>query len=264
MKYMLLMYGAEDNWTEAEREDCIARSVEVIGDLHAKGKVLAASPLHPVSTATCLRMRDGKRQITDGPFAETTEQLGGYFIIEADNLDEAIAIASTLPPAERSTVEIRPLRPMPPPTFRRVLQINAPAATVYRALTTQTGIEGWWTRTCTIASEIGESSTVRFDKCFKTFRIDQLTPNESVRWHCTAAHIETDTQFANPAEWVGTSIHFRLETVGPATTQLTLEHIGLGPQFECYDLCRQGWDHFLASLKHYSETGVGAAFAPMK
>lgn len=113
MKYMLLIYGAESSWTPEERETCMVESMKVCDQLAAEGKFIASSPLHPVSSATCLRIRDGKKQITDGPFAETTEQLGGYYIVEAENLDDALAIASRLPPARVGTVEIRPLYPLP-------------------------------------------------------------------------------------------------------------------------------------------------------
>lgn len=113
MKYILLIYGAESDWTAQERTDCISESMELCRDLDAEGKLLDASPLHPVSTATCLRIRDGKKQITDGPFAETTEQLGGYYLIEVEDLDEALAVAERIPPAKVGTVEIRPLFPLP-------------------------------------------------------------------------------------------------------------------------------------------------------
>jgi len=113
MKYMLLIYGAEDTWTEQEREDCMLGSMAICDELEAQGKWIASSPLFPVSSATSLRIREGKRQGTDGPFAETTEQLGGYYIIDVDDLDEAIAIAERLPPAKKGTVEIRPLFPLP-------------------------------------------------------------------------------------------------------------------------------------------------------
>lgn len=113
MKYMLLIYGAESGWTEAERRACMIESMGICDELAAEGKYIASSPLDSVSTATCLRVRNGKRQITDGPFAETTEQLGGYYIIDVENLDEALAIASRLPPAKKGTVEIRPLSPLP-------------------------------------------------------------------------------------------------------------------------------------------------------
>lgn len=113
MQYMLLIYGAENSWTEEERKECMLESMAICDELEAEGKWIASSPLRSVSTATSVRVRDGKRQITDGPFAETTEQLGGYYIIDVENLDEAISIASRLPPASKGTVEIRPLFPLP-------------------------------------------------------------------------------------------------------------------------------------------------------
>lgn len=113
MQYMLLIYSDENCWTEQEWNACVEESTGISRELAQQGKLAAASPLRPVSTATSLRIRNGKRQITDGPFAETTEQLGGYYIIDVDNLDEAIAIASRLPPAKKGTVEIRPIYPLP-------------------------------------------------------------------------------------------------------------------------------------------------------
>ncbi len=113
MKYMLLIYGAENSWTEDERRDCMLESMAICDKLVAQGKWIASSPLYSVDTATCVRVRSGHRQIMDGPFAETTEQLGGYYIIDVDDLDEAIAIAGRLPPAKKGTVEIRPLFPLP-------------------------------------------------------------------------------------------------------------------------------------------------------
>jgi len=109
MKYMLLIYGDENAWTESERQQCYAESVELTRQLHAKGQYLGASPLHSVSTATSVRVRDGKRLTTDGPFAETREQLGGYFLINAKDLEEAIDIAGRVPGARVGTVEIRPI-----------------------------------------------------------------------------------------------------------------------------------------------------------
>src|SRR5262244_3810195 len=113
MKYMLLIYSDESTWTDGEREDCYTESTKLTQDLHAKGQFLGASPLHMVSTATSVRIRDGKRLVTDGPFAETHEQLGGYFLIETNDLDEAIAIAGRIPGARVGTVEIRPVLEIP-------------------------------------------------------------------------------------------------------------------------------------------------------
>ena len=109
MKYMLLVYLDEQALSESEREHCYVESAQLARDLNSGGQYLDASPLHPVATATSVRVRNGKRLVTDGPFAETREQLGGYYLIEARDLDEAIAIAEKVPPARFGTVEIRPV-----------------------------------------------------------------------------------------------------------------------------------------------------------
>jgi hypothetical protein len=109
MKYMLLVYMDEQAMTDEERQQCYVESAKLTQDLNAKGQYVAAGPLHSVATATSVRVRDGKRALTDGPFAETREQLGGYYVVEANDLDEAIAIAERIPPARYGTIEIRPL-----------------------------------------------------------------------------------------------------------------------------------------------------------
>jgi hypothetical protein len=113
MKYMLLIYADEQAWTETEREQCYGESTQLAHQLKSKGQYLAASPLQPVSTATSVQVRNSKRLVTDGPFAETREQLGGYFMVDARNLDEAIDIAGQLPGARKGTVEIRPVVEIP-------------------------------------------------------------------------------------------------------------------------------------------------------
>ena len=100
MKYMLLIYTDENAYTDGERQHCYVESTELTHDLNARGQFLAANPLQPVTTATSVRVRNGKRLVTDGPFAETREQLGGYFLVEATDLNEAIAIASRIPAPE--------------------------------------------------------------------------------------------------------------------------------------------------------------------
>ena len=109
MKYMLLIYSDEKAWTEEEREHCFIESTELTHELNGQGKYLAASPLLPVVTATSVRIREGKRVVTNGPFAETHEQLGGYFLIEARDLNDAINIAGRIPGARKGTVEVRPV-----------------------------------------------------------------------------------------------------------------------------------------------------------
>ena len=113
MQYMLLIYSDENVWTEEENTDCMQKSMRICDELTQQGKLISAAPLHSVTTATSLRIKNGQRQLTDGPFAETSEQLGGYYIIDVNNLDEAIDIASRLPPATKGTIEIRPLFPLP-------------------------------------------------------------------------------------------------------------------------------------------------------
>ncbi len=113
MRYMLLIYSDEQVLSEAEREHCYQESAQFAHLLKQNGQYLAASPLHPTSMATSVQMRDGKRLITDGPFAETREQLGGYFLVEAKDLDEAIGIAARIPGARWGTIEIRPMIEVP-------------------------------------------------------------------------------------------------------------------------------------------------------
>jgi hypothetical protein len=119
MKYALLLTNSQadrERWeTMAEDEQITARAAEVpkwnalFGELGASGKLLSGSELDDPATAKTVRVRNGERSVTDGPFAETKEQIGGLMTIEADDLDEAIAIAARVPSAERSSVEIRPL-----------------------------------------------------------------------------------------------------------------------------------------------------------
>jgi hypothetical protein len=113
MKYMLLVYLDETSLSETEREHCYVESAQLARDLSANGQYLAAGPLHPTATATSVRVRDGKRLVTDGPFAETREQLGGYYLIEARDLDEAMNIAERVPVAKHGTIEIRPVLEIP-------------------------------------------------------------------------------------------------------------------------------------------------------
>ncbi|OYP32386.1 YciI family protein [Rhodopirellula sp. MGV] len=115
MKYMLLIYGAEQDWTDDERHECMIESKRISDELKDQGKLIDSAPLHGVASATCIRVREGRRMTTDGPFAETAEQLGGFYLIDVEDLDEAIKIAERLPPASKGTVEIRPLLPIPVP-----------------------------------------------------------------------------------------------------------------------------------------------------
>ena len=112
MKYMLLCYDDDQFWDnagEAKLKQAMQEAVGLCHEINAKGQYRIAAPLHPVATATSVRIRDGKRLVTDGPFAETREHLGGFYLIDVPSLDEAIAIAGRHPGAPHGTVEIRPV-----------------------------------------------------------------------------------------------------------------------------------------------------------
>lgn len=109
MQYMLLIYLKEEGPSEAQRAKCYEDSAAFARDLQAQGKYILSAPLHPTSAATSVRAVEGQRVVRDGPFAEVREQLGGFFLIDAANLDEAIDIAKRLPAGQWGTVEIRPV-----------------------------------------------------------------------------------------------------------------------------------------------------------
>lgn len=115
MKYMLLIYLNEKAWdalSEAEKRQAMERGDRICQELTAKGQFLGGAPLGPVSTATTVREKDGKKVLTDGPFAETREQLGGYCLIEVDNLDEALEAAKAMHGTAVASIEVRPLAAM--------------------------------------------------------------------------------------------------------------------------------------------------------
>ena len=106
MKYLCLVYLSQDNWNACPDKTCFAFAEQ----LAASGHMLAAEPLHPVQTATTVRVRNGQMSMTDGPFAETKEQLAGFYLIEAKDLNEAVSWAAKIPPAKYGSVEVRPVR----------------------------------------------------------------------------------------------------------------------------------------------------------
>jgi hypothetical protein len=118
MKYLLLIYDEEKSFekmTEAEGRQLMGGYGQFTQEIQASGHYKTAARLQPTTAATSVRIRDGKRVVTDGPFAETREQLGGYYLIEAKDLDEAIGIAAKIPSARRGTVEVRPQMEMGAP-----------------------------------------------------------------------------------------------------------------------------------------------------
>ncbi|MCW3051238.1 MAG: hypothetical protein JWN14_408 [Chthonomonadales bacterium] len=113
MKYILLIYKAENSQSATTRDECKSEAQGLIAELTSKGQYLAAAPLHPTSTAVSVRTHEGKRLVTDGPFAETHEQLGGFYLVDTVNIDEAIEIAGRVLGAHTGTIEIRPVAELP-------------------------------------------------------------------------------------------------------------------------------------------------------
>jgi uncharacterized protein YndB with AHSA1/START domain len=137
--------------------------------------------------------------------------------------------------------------------------LTAPVSTVYTALTTQSGIRGWWTASCDAGTAVGEHITIRFGTTFKLMCIEKLRPEAEVRWRVIDAELDVPG-LTRTKEWIGTTIVFQLEPQSASVTRLQVEHIGLTQQVECYELCSQGWIQFLGSLKSYVETGTGAPY----
>ena len=116
MKYMLLCYDDAQAWERAgptAMEEAMQEAVQLTHQLKSRGQYLTAAPLHPTSSSTSVRVRGGKRLVTDGPFAETREHLGGFYLIDVKDLNEAIGVAERHPGARKGTVEIRPLMDVP-------------------------------------------------------------------------------------------------------------------------------------------------------
>ena len=110
MKYLCLVYLEKDKWSAVPDREC----ADCGNSLRQRGALLAAEPLHPVETATTVRVRNGRVSIVDGPFAETKEQLAGFYLVEARDLNEAIQLASRIPPAREGCIEVRPVRELQP------------------------------------------------------------------------------------------------------------------------------------------------------
>ena len=118
MRYMLLIYEEEKIWTtmpEAERMKIFGEYRKYTDEIKASGHWKGGNPLQPTHTATTVRVRGGKVSTTDGPFAETREQLGGFYMVEAKDLDEAIKLATGIPAVRTGSIEVRPIMPTPPP-----------------------------------------------------------------------------------------------------------------------------------------------------
>lgn len=145
--------------------------------------------------------------------------------------------------------------------YRQNLLLHATPSAVYAALTTPEGLRSWWTQDCDADTEAGGTIRLRFGRTHKEMRIVRLEPGREVRWLCVGAHIAA-TRLTRKDEWVGTQIVFRLAAQDDTHTRLEFEHTGLLPSLECYDICCDGWRHFLASLQAHVETGHGTPHVP--
>jgi hypothetical protein len=116
MQYLLLIYNDEETWErmpDEERGKIVQEYAALTDDLRERGAYVGGNPLQPTTTATTVRVRDGEQLVTDGPFAETKEQLGGYFLVEAESIDEAIEYAGRIPGARHGSIEVRPIMEVP-------------------------------------------------------------------------------------------------------------------------------------------------------
>jgi len=123
MQYLLLIYTNESHYEalgEGEKKKVTGEYMDLVGSMRAKGQYVGGNRLDLTSTATTVRVREGKKLVTDGPFAETKEQLGGYFLVEANDLDEAIRVAGKIPAARWGSIEVRPIVPVPVPAMASV------------------------------------------------------------------------------------------------------------------------------------------------
>jgi uncharacterized protein YndB with AHSA1/START domain len=144
--------------------------------------------------------------------------------------------------------------------YRQSLLIQARPSVLYAALTTEAGLRGWWTQDCDVARVPGDTHRMRFGPHHKDLRVEQLQAERLVHWRCTGALIDLP-ELSRKDEWIGTELVFRLEAQGEGQTRLHFEHPGLVPAIACYEVCAQGWQHFLASLQQYAETGRGMPHA---
>ena len=118
MKYLLLIYESEKSFegmSEAEQGQIFQEYMDYTNGIKKAGNYISGEALQPISTATTVRVKNGKTLTTDGPFAETREQLGGFFMVEAKDLDEAIKLATGIPAVRTGSIEVRPILPTPPP-----------------------------------------------------------------------------------------------------------------------------------------------------
>jgi len=123
MKYLCLVYLDEEHWSACPDRECF----EFASELAASGRLIAAEPLHPADSATTVRVRNGRAALFDGPFSETKELLAGFYLIEAKDLNDALAVAARIPPAKYGSIEVRPVRTLDVAGYRAFSPASATA-----------------------------------------------------------------------------------------------------------------------------------------
>ncbi len=263
MKYMLLSYSVEEDWDDEQRKACVIQSVEICRQLSDQEKLVNAAPLQPVTKATSLRERHDDTLLTNGPFAETEEQLVGCYVIDVKDLDEAVSIAKLFPTAKLGTVEIRPVFDASAfaeavsgvvvkaggeslvateSPFEMSIQCQTSTGDVFECLTS--GLSRWWSdRIEGDTRAIGDIFKVRFEDSHKTFCVEDLAPGERVIWKCIDSHLAL-AELKNPSEWNGTNLRWEIERRDDRTS-LKLSHEGLSPKLECFEACKAGWAQYI-------------------
>jgi uncharacterized protein YndB with AHSA1/START domain len=186
--------------------------------------------------------------------------LGGYTLISADNLDDAVALAESHPlMGLGGGVEIGELTPINAGKhlvgeYAKTIEVRAPADAVHQAITTPAGLSGWWTK-ATGSGDTGGELQFRFSALDPlVVDVKRADRPSAVDW--------TVRECSFMPDWVGTRPTFRIATNDSGGSELSFCHHGLVSELECFDECRQGWDYYLASLRSFVETGSGSPFAP--
>jgi uncharacterized protein YndB with AHSA1/START domain len=269
MKYMLLI-SFDESWgklTVAERQEAYWGQTKVADELTARGKYLGGNPLHPPTTATTIRVRDGKRLLTDGPFAETREHVGGYMLIDVENLDEAIAVAARSPVARVGSIEVRPVREGPPEreiVITRVL--DAPRERVFRVWTEPEHVKHWWgpegftAPACTIDLRPGGA----FHLCmrapdgadywskgvYREIVVPSLILSTDFFSDAEGNRVEP-TRYGMSPDWPAEALLMVTFAEHGGKTTLTLRHtVGAAPDRE-REMCQEGWMQTLDRLAAY-------------
>ncbi len=264
MKFICMGFIEESKYeklSEAEGQRAMEECFAYDDELRRGGHFLGGEALQSAKNAVTLRMKHGSINVTDGPYAETKEMLGGILLLEARDLNHAIALMSQHPGVKMGPFEIRPAdeetnkliaaRSRPIGITHRI-GIRAPIAKVYAALSSVEGVASWWARHATGESRVGGTIQVRFlniegaELGSMSIEVAALEPDRHVHWRFVSG----------PAEWIGTDVTFDLKQDGEYTIVL-FRHSHWREAVEFTAHCSMKWATFLLSLKQFLEDGHG-------